>query len=394
MVHCLCSYKTIIKKTDISGIEIWVTNQEKTMKRRDVIKKGLIGAGSVAAAATISAPAIASDRIEISMVSTWPRDFPGLGTGAQRFAQRLSDMTDGRITVKYFAAGERVGAFDVFDEVASGNAQMYHGADYYFTGKHPGFGYFTAVPFGLTASEFTAWMRFAGGQELYDKLSADFGLKGITCGNTGVQMGGWFRKEMRSAADFKGLKMRMPGLGGSVLAKLGASPVSLPGGQIYENLISGAIDATEWVGPWNDEIMKFYEAAKFYYYPGYHEPGAALSVQMNKKWWDGLSKADQTIIEAAAAMETDVMFAEFNAKNGAALERLVNQQGVKLRNFSDDTYDAFGEAAEEVFEDVQDHSPLAKEIHDSMVKARKEIGGWNNISDSAYVQQRNRVLGL
>lgn len=364
------------------------------MKRRDVIKKGLIGAGSVAAVSTLSAPAIAADRIEITMVSTWGRDFPGLGTGAQRFAQRLSDMTDGRITVKYFAAGERVGAFDVFDEVASGNAQMFHGADYYFTGKHPGFGYFTAVPFGLTASEFNAWMQFSGGQELYDELSAEFGLKGLVCGNTGVQMGGWFRKEMRSASDFKGLKMRMPGLGGSVLAKLGASPVSLPGGQIYENLISGAIDATEWVGPWNDEIMKFYEAAKYYYYPGYHEPGASLCLQTNKKWWDGLSKEDQNIIKAAAAMENDMMFAEYNAKNGAALQRLVSQQGVKLFNFSDDTYDAFGEASEEVFEDVQDHSALAKRIHESFASARAEIGSWNKISDIAYVSQRNRVLGL
>jgi TRAP-type mannitol/chloroaromatic compound transport system substrate-binding protein len=364
------------------------------MKRRDVIKKGLIGAGSVAAATTISAPAIAAERLEITMVSTWPRDFPGLGTGAQRFAQRLSDMTDGRITVKYFAAGERVGAFDVFDEVASGNAQMFHGADYYFTGKHPGFGYFTTVPFGLTASEFNAWMRFAGGQELYDELSAEFGLKGLICGNTGVQMGGFFRKEMRSAADFRGLKMRMPGLGGSVLAKMGASPVSLPGGQIYENLISGAIDATEWVGPWNDEIMKLYEAAKFYYYPGFHEPGASLSVQTNKKWWDGLSKSDQTIIEAAATTENQVMFSEYNAKNGAALNRLINEQGVQLRQFSEDTYDSFGEASDEVFADVQEHSDLARRIHQSFATSREEIGSWNKISDIAYVTQRNRVLGL
>jgi TRAP-type mannitol/chloroaromatic compound transport system substrate-binding protein len=364
------------------------------MNRRDVIKKSLIGVGAVAAATTISAPAIAADRIEITMVSTWPRDMPGIGTGAQRFAQRLSQLTDGRITVKYFAAGERVGAFDVFDEVASGNAQMFHGADYYFVGKHPGFGYFTSVPFGLTASEFSAWMQFSGGQELFDELSAGFGLKGIPCGNTGVQMGGWYRKEIKSAADFKGLKMRMPGLGGAVLAKLGASPVSLPGGQIYENLISGAIDATEWVGPWNDEIMKFYEAAKFYYYPGYHEPGASLSVQMNKKWWDALSKSDQAIITAAAAEENQQMFAEYNAKNGAALIRLVNEQGVKLRAFSDDTYDAFGEASEKVFEDTQKHSPLAKRIHESFAKARTEIGAWNKISDTAYVAQRNRVLGL
>ncbi len=363
------------------------------MKRRDVIKKGLIGAGGVAAATTIAAPAIAEDRVEITMVSTWPRDFPGLGTGAQRFAQRVSNMTNGRIKVNYYAAGERVGAFDAFDEVASGNAQIYHGAEYYWTGKHPAYGFFTAVPVGLTASEMNGWIRFGGGQELWDELAAEFGLKGLMCGNTGVQMGGWFREEINSVDDLKGLKMRMPGLGGSVLSKLGASPVSLPGGQIYENLISGAIDATEWVGPWNDEILKLYEAAKYYYYPGYHEPGSMLSIGMNKKWFDGLSKSDQLIIEAAASMENDVMLAEYNAKNGAALQRLITQQGVKLRKFSNDIYDAFGEAAEEVFEETRDHSALASRVVDSFEKARREIGAWTAISDVEYINQRNRVLG-
>lgn len=366
------------------------------MNRRDLLKGTAFGAVA-AAAASVSAPAIATDKnkkIKINMVSTWPRDFPGLGTGAQRFAERLEAMSGGRIQVKYFAAGERVKAFDSFDEVASGNAQIYHGAEYYWKGKHPGFAYFTSVPFGLTYTEMNAWIRFGGGQQLWDKLSANFGLKGLMCGNTGVQMGGWFRKEMKSAADFKGLKMRMPGLGGDVLAKLGASPVSLPGGQIYENLVSGSIDATEWVGPWNDSIMKFYEAAKYYYYPGMHEPGAMLAIGVNKKFWDGLSKADQLMIEAASSMENDVMMAEYNAKNGEALAKLLKDQGVKLRQFSDDTYDSFGEAAEEVFEDVQKHSKLAKEIHTSFAAARENIGNWAKISDQAYVQQRNRVLGL
>jgi len=363
------------------------------MQRREILKKGLVGLGGAAAATTIAAPAIAKERVEIAMVSTWPRDFPGLGTGAQRFAQRLNDMSDGRIQVTYYAANERVKAFDSFDEVASGNAQMYHSAEYYWKGKHPGWAYFTAVPFGLTYTEMNAWIRFGGGQELWDELGAGYGLKGLMCGNTGVQMGGWFRKEINSVDDLKGLKMRMPGLGGDVLAKLGGSPVSLPGGQIYENLISGAIDATEWVGPWNDELMKFYEAAKYYYYPGMHEPGAMLSCGMNKTWWDGLSKADQVMIEAAASMENDVMMAEYNAKNGAALKRLVNDQGVKLRQFNDDIYDSFAEAAEEVFEEVQAHSDLASRIHQSFATARRDIGAWAEISDQAYMQQRNRALG-
>ncbi len=395
------------------------------MKRRDFIKGGSVGAITVGVAAlagcekkddgavnqlksdlasakakitelesSAKAPAVASKRIEINMVSTWPRDFPGLGTGAQRFAKNLEDISGGRMKVNYFAAGERVKAFDSLDEVSSGNAQMYHGADYYWKGKHPGWAYFTAVPFGLSYTEFNAWMRFGGGEALYDELAADFGMKGLACGNTGVQMGGWFRKEMNSADDFKGLKMRMPGLGGDVLAKLGASPVSLPGGQIYENLISGSIDATEWVGPWNDSFMKIYEAAKYYYYPGMHEPGASLSVGMNKKWWDGLSKTDQLIIRAAAETENSVMMSEYNAKNGAYLAKLIDEQGVKLRKFSDDTYDSFGEAANEVFAEVQAHSPLAKKIHESFLKARQDVGAWAKISDVAYIEQRNRVLGM
>lgn len=363
------------------------------MKRRELLKGG-VAAAATAGASTLAAPAIAQDRVEVTVVSTWPRDFPGLGTGAQRFAQRLSDISDGRFQVEYFAAGERVGAFDSFDEVASGNAQIYHAADYYWKGKHPGWAYFTAVPFGLTYTEMNAWIRFGGGQELWDELAGESGLKNLMCGNTGVQMGGWFRKEMNSADDFKGLKMRIPGLGGDVLAKLGASPVSLPGGQIYENLISGAIDATEWVGPWNDAAMKFYEAAKYYYYPGMHEPGPMLAAGVNKDFWEGLSASDKVLVEAAASMENDVMMAEFNANNGASLAKLINEQGVQLKKFSDDIYDSFGEAAEAVFAETVEHSDLAKRIHDSFLAARADIGAWQKIADQEYLRQRNRVTGI
>jgi len=383
------------------------------MERRDLLKNtaiavggAVVGAGAVVLsqggkkeamkeeAKPMPAPAVVKDRIEIVMVSTWPRDFPGLGTGAQRLAARIDAMSEGRIKVQYFAAKERVGAFDSFDEVSSGNAQAYHAADYYWKGKHPGWAYFTAVPFGLTYTEMNAWIRFGGGQELWDELAGQFGLKGVMAGNTGVQMGGWFNKEINSSDDLKGLKMRIPGLGGDVMAKLGASPVSIPGGQIYENLVSGSIDATEWVGPWNDRFMKFYEAAKFYYYPGMHEPGSMLAFGMNASFWSKLSNSDKAIIEAAAAMENDVMMAEYNAKSGEALADLVKNQGVKLRKFNDDVYDSFGKAAAEVFEGVRGHSPLANKIHESFLKARQDLGAWSKISDQAYVQQRNRVLGV
>ena len=330
----------------------------------------------------------------MSIVSTWPRDFPGLGVSAQRLAARITELTDGDIDVTYYAAGEKVGAFDSFDEVASGNSQAYIAADYYWKGKHPGWAPFTAIPFGLTYTEIDAWIKYAGGQELWDELAGEFGLKNLACGNTGVQMGGWFNKEINSADDLKGLKMRIPGLGGDVMSKLGASPVSLPGGQIFENLVSGAVDATEWVGPYNDYFMKFYEAAKYYYWPGMHEPGSQLALGMNEKWWSGLSKTHQAIIHAAANEENARQMAETNANNGEYLTKLIEENGVELREFNDDVYDAFGEAAEEVMEEARDHSELSARIFDSVTQARKDIGGYMAIADVAYSVKRNRVVGI
>ena len=364
------------------------------MDRRSFIKKAGLAAGATAAASTFAAPAMAQKRKDMVIVATWPRDFPGLGTGAQRIAARIGKLTEGSINVQYFAAGERVGAFDSFDAVASGNAQAYHAADYYWKGKHPGWAYFTSVPFGLTYAEHNAWINFMGGQKLWDELASGFGLKCLSAGATGVQMGGWFNKEINSPEDLKGLKMRIPGLGGDVMAKLGVSPVSLPGGQIYENLVSGALDATEWVGPYNDYFLKFYEAAKYYYYPGMHEPAAVLSLGMNEKWWSDLSKTEQDIIKAAAAAEHGLMMAEYDANNGSFLKKLINEHGVKLRSFNDDVFDAFGRGASEVFKTTVAHSDLAKRIHESFSAARADVGGWMNLSEVAYLAQRNRVLGL
>jgi len=342
-------------------------------------RKFLTGAAVAGAASTtLAAPAIAQSAKEMTIVSTWPRDFPGLGVSAQRLAARIEQVSNGAIKVNYFAAGERVGAFDVFDEVASGNSQAYIAADYYWVGKHPGFAYFTAVPFGMTTVEWNAWIKFGGGQALWDEISGEFGLKALMCGATGTQAGGWFNKEIESAEDFKGLKMRIPGLGGSVLSKLGASTVSLPGGQIYENLVSGAIDATEWVGPYNDFFMKFYEAAKFYYTGGMHEPGGGLAFGMNKAFWDSLSDYEKAVVEACCNEEHAAQFEETVALNGDYLGRLVNDHGVQVRAFNDDVWDAFGEAAAEVFQETRDHSALA-------VMAKFE---------GTFVNQRNRVLGL
>jgi len=366
------------------------------MTRRTFLTRGAAGLGLATAAGTgiISAPAIAQSKTKMTIVSTWPRDFPGLGLSAQRLAARIGDLSDGKIEVEYFAAGERVGAFDSFDEVASGNSQAYIAADYYWKGKHPGFAYFTSVPFGMTSLEWNAWIKFKGGQALWDELSGEYGLKAFTCGGTGTQMGGWFNKEIESADDLKGLKMRIPGLGGDVMAKLGASPVSLPGGQIYENLVSGAIDATEWVGPYNDYFMKFYEAAKYYYTPGMHEPGGGLAFGMNKEWFEKLSKWEKIVIETACMEENAAQYEEAVANNGEFLTKMIDDNGIELREFNDDVYDAFGEAAEEVFEETRDHSPLAAKIDDSFQSSLREMAAYLKIAEVGFSNQRNRVLDI
>jgi TRAP-type mannitol/chloroaromatic compound transport system substrate-binding protein len=358
-------------------------------------RKFLRGAALVGAGATLATPAISASHAKtMTIVSTWPRDFPGLGISAQRLAARIAQLSDGALNVEYFAAGERVGAFDSFDEVASGNSQAYIAADYYWAGKHPGFAYFTAVPFGMTTVEWNAWIKFAGGQALWDEMSGEFGLKALTCGATGTQAGGWFNKEIESADDLKGLKMRIPGLGGNVMSKLGVSTVSLPGGQIYENLVSGAIDATEWVGPYNDYFMKFYEAAKFYYTGGMHEPGGGLAFGMNASWWGSLSDWEKAVIEAACMEEHAAAFEENMAKNGEYLGKLVNDHGVQVREFNDDVWDSFGEASAEVFEETRAHSALASKIDDAFQASLREIGGTMAKFEGTFVNQRNRVLGL
>ena len=362
------------------------------MDRRSFLKKASLVSGA-AAATTLAAPAIAQDKRTLKMVTTWPKNFPGLGTGAQRVADRITAMTDGRLTVKLYSAGELVPAFESFDAVSTGTADMYHGAEYYWQGKHKAFNFFASVPMGLTANELDAWINNAGGQELWDELSAKFNIKPFMAGNTGVQMGGWFNKEINTLEDLKGLKMRMPGLGGEVLRRLGASAVALPGGEIFPSLQSGAIDATEWVGPWNDLAFGFYKITKFYYYPGFHEPGSGLGSGVNLDVFNSLSKSDQAIIQNACMAENNFMFSEFNAKNGAALETLLNKHKVNLKQFPDDVFDAIGKVSEEVVAEVAETDDLSKRIYDSYVKARKDVGDWNRIAEQTYTANRDRVLG-
>ena len=359
------------------------------MKRRKFIKTAAAITGSAVAASHLPKPALAQERIEMTIVSSWQRDFPGLGTGAQRFAENVSTASNGKIQITYFAADEKVGAFDVFDAVASGDAQGYHSAEFYAVNKHPGFAYFAAVPFGMTPAEINAWIHFGGGQKLWDELSAEFGLKAMPCGNSGIQWGGWFNKEVNSAEDLRGLRMRIPGLGANFFARLGGTPVSLSGGEVYEQLASGAIDAAEWAGPWNDEALRLHEAAKYYYYPGVHEPGAVTSFGVNASLWGRLAASDRALLTACARAENDTMLAEFNARNGAALARLVDRHGVELREFSDSICDAFAVAAEEVLEETRQHSPLARRIHESFAASRAEVSRYIELNDVNYITKRN-----
>lgn len=358
------------------------------MKRRSFMK-GVATAGVAAAAAsTLSKPAVAQGMVELKMVTTWPKNFPGLGTGAERLAKRITDGSDGKINVKVYAAGELVPPFESFDAVSNGTAEMYHGAEYYWQGKSKAFNFFTAVPFGLTATEMDAWIYQGGGQALWDELAADFNLKPFLAGNTGVQMGGWYRKEINSLDDFKGMIFRMPGLGGEVLRQIGATAVALPGGEIFAALQSGAIDGTEWFGPWNDLAFGFYKIAKLYYYPGFHEPGTALSSAINKTVWDGLSTAHQQLITSAMAAENNYTLAEFNANNGAALTTLINEHGVQLKKFSNDVLNAIGAASGDVVAAVADEGGITKRIYDSFIAYRRSAIAWSKLSDQAYWNAR------
>ena len=346
-------------------------------------------AGGAAATSAISAPAIAQNKMQLKMVTTWPKNFPGLGTSAERLAKRITDMTDGRISVKVFGSGEIVPALEAFDAVSSETADMYHGAEYYWQGKSKAFSFFAAVPYGFTAQEMNAWIHHGGGQELWDELAADFGIKPFAACNTGVQMGGWFKQPVTKLEDMKGLKFRMPGLGGEVLRQIGVSVVNLPGEDIFPSLQSGNIDGTEWVGPWNDLAFGFYKITKHYHWPGIHEPGTTLSMGMNKKLWDKLSPSDQQIIKNACDAENMAGLAEFNARNGGALDELRDKHGVQLHKFSDTILNQLGEASADVMGDVAKEGDIVKRVYDSFVKFRQNQVAWMKYSQQGYMNARS-----
>ena len=354
------------------------------MKRRSFIT----GTGMGIAAAALAKPAIAQGVRELKMVTIWPKTLPGLQSGAERVAQAITTLSGGRLQVKVFGAGQLVGAMESFDAVASGVADFYHGSEVTWAGKSKTFSYFCNVPFGLTAAEINAWVYFGGGQALWDELSAGFGLKALLCGNTGAQMGGWFTKELTSVEAFKGLRYRMPGPGGEVLQRLGAVVVTLPVGDIIPSLQSGAIDASEFVGPWLDMALGLHKAAKFYYYPGFHEPGAAVSLAVNKKLWDGLSSTERSIIESAAAAENDHALAEFNANNASSLATLIQDPAIQIRKVDDGILQTLGTLSGEVLIEISRKDDLARRVHESFLKFRTSVVRWGDISERAFLNAR------
>lgn len=356
------------------------------MNRRQFIARASVGIA--ASASTFPAPAIAQGVREIKMVTTWPKTLPGLQSSAERVAKSITALSGERLQVKVFGAGELVPAFDSFDAVSSGFAEMYHSSEITWYDRSPAFAYFCNVPFGLTATETNAWIRVGGGQVLWDELSANFGLKAFLCGNTGPQMGGWFTKELTSVESFQGLRYRMPGPGGEVLRRLNAAVINLPAGEIIPALRSGAIDASEFAGPWIDMALGLHKAARYYYYPGFHEPGAALSLAINKGLWDGLGSDERAIIETAAAAENDYSLAEVIANNAVSIGALASESTVEIRKLDDTILEALGKSSGEVLAETSRKDDLTKRVYDSFMKFRTAAVRWGDISERSYLNAR------
>jgi len=318
------------------------------------------------------------------MVTTWPPNFPVLGEGCVMLAELVKKMSSGRLDIQVYGGGELVPSLEVFDTVRSGAAELGHGASYYWAGKIPAAQFFASIPFGMNAQQMNAWLINGGGLELWQELYAQYGLVPMPAGNTGVQMGGWFNKEVNEISDLKGLKMRIPGIGGQVLAKAGGSPVLLAGGEIYTGLERGIIDAAEWIGPYHDFKMGFHQIAQYYYTPGWHEMGTELELIINQKAYDSLPSDLQTILESATYRINHWMLSEFEAKNSEYLQKIKEAEGAEVRRFSTDILEKLKQYTEESIEELVFSDPFAKRTYESFMGFRNQISEWSNISEKVY----------
>ncbi|MEM9919427.1 MAG: TRAP transporter substrate-binding protein [Bacteroidota bacterium] len=368
------------------------------IKRKDFFKGLALGTislpflvracGGQNIAQTTSSPNIITNRkYEWKMVTTWPPNFPVLGEGCTLFAQWVEQMSGGRMKIKVYGGGELVPALQAFDTVRSGAADMGSGAAYYWAGKSAATQFFASVPFGMNAQQMNAWILNGGGLELWRELYAQFGVVPMPGGNTGVQMGGWYNKEINSIADLKGLKMRMPGLGGKVLERAGGAPVLLAGGEIYTGLERGVIDATEWIGPYHDYKMGFHQIAKYYYYPGWHEPGTVLEFFFNKERFDKLPTDLRAILEAASLRLNNWMLSEFEFKNALFLDKLIQEEKVDIRPFPQEVLTQLRTYTDEIIDELTAEDAFAQKVYNSYSKFRQQAEAWSKLTEEAYYER-------
>ena len=333
-----------------------------------------------------------TDVIEWKLVTTWPKGLPGLGAAPENFARRVNEASGGRLRIKVFGAGEIVPAFEVFDAVSRGVAEAGHGAAYYWKGKIPAAVFYTAVPFGMTAQEANGWLHYGGGLPLWRELYAPFGVIPYAGGSTGVQMAGWFNKRLNNRADLAGLKMRIPGLAGEVFDAAGGSAVRIAGGEVYTSMQTGVIDAVEWVGPYNDRTLGLMEVGEYYYYPGWHEPGAMLETIINAEALAALPEDLQAIVRIAARATNTDMLDDFTANNSESLQILLRDFDTQVLPLPDDVMDALYEQSQVAIQALVDADPMAKKIAASYFTFAEKVRAYHEISDRAYLNGRDRLL--
>ncbi|MEP5569230.1 MAG: TRAP transporter substrate-binding protein [Halioglobus sp.] len=336
--------------------------------------------------------ATSNEQFEWKLVTTWPKNFPGLGSAAENLAKMVDEMSNGRLKIRVYGGGEIVPALGVFDAVSQGVADAGHGAAYYWKGKVPSSVFFTAVPFGLNAQETFGWLHYGGGLELWEEAYAPYNLVPMGGGSTGVQMGGWFNKEINSIEDLQGLKMRIPGLAGEVFTAAGGTSVTLPGSELYTSLQTGVIDAVEWVGPYNDRILGFHQVAKYYYYPGWHEPGSVLEFVINKDSLEALPLDLQAIVRHAARASSQDMLDEYTARNNESLRELIEDHGAELRRFPDDVLKALWLGTRDAMQKLVAQDPMAAKVYASYSEFYKGVRNYHHISEQAYINLRDVVL--
>lgn len=322
------------------------------------------------------------------MVTTWPKNFPGMGMAPERIADRVRAMSNGRLDITVYGAGEVVPALETFEAVSSGTVQMGHGAAYYWRGSVPAAQFFTAVPFGLSAQEMNGWLMHGGGMALWEELYARYNLVPMVGGNTGVQMAGWFNKEINSLADLQGVKMRIPGLGGEVFEAAGGTAVNIPGGEIFTSLQTGVIDAAEWVGPFNDLVLGFHQVARYYYYPGWQEPGPNLEMIINQEAFASLPEDLQVMLRTAAEAVNNDVLSEYTARNNRALTELVEVHGVEVRRLPDDVLAKLKQISDERVKKLVGDDPLSLRIYESYTAYRQGVMNYSELSERAFLNVR------